>query len=96
MVLVMSLADMQEMMGDLLIVLVSHELTKKVEVDMWGSHYVQMVGLLVDLVSAMAQETIGEVGDMSQESMKPHIGGGGVDWGSKECLWVGVWVQGNW
>ena len=59
--LVMSVPDMQELVGDPLIVLVSHELTKKVEVDMWGSHYVQMVGLLVDSVSVMAQETIGEV-----------------------------------
>ena len=71
MVLVMSLAGMQEMMGDPLIVLVSHELTKKVEVDMWGSHCVQTVGLLVDSVSVMTQETIGEVGDMLQESIKP-------------------------
>ena len=30
-----------------------------------------MVGLSVDSVSAMAQETIWEVGDMLQESMKP-------------------------
>ena len=30
-----------------------------------------MVGLSVDLVSAMAQKTIWEVGDMLQESMKP-------------------------
>ena len=38
-------------------------MTRKVEVDTWGSHGVQMEGLLVDLVSVMAHETIWVVGD---------------------------------
>ena len=56
--------DKQElMMVDPSIVLVSLDVTKKVEVDMWGSQKALWVGLLVDLVSAMAKETNEEVGD---------------------------------
>jgi predicted branched-subunit amino acid permease len=71
MVLVMLVPDNQELMVDSSIVLVSLDVTKKVEVDMWGSQNVYWVGLLVDLVFAMAKETIEDVEDNLQESIKP-------------------------
>jgi hypothetical protein len=62
-VLELLVPDKQEVMVDPSIVLVSLGVTKRVEVDMWGSQKALWVGLLVDLVSAMAKETIEEVGD---------------------------------
>ena len=61
--LLMTMSDMQELEVDPLFVLVSYEGTKKVEEDTWGSQVLEMVGLLVDLVSVMAKETIEEAGD---------------------------------
>ena len=59
----MLVPEKQELVADPSIVLVSLDVTKRVEVDMWGSQKALWVGILVDLVSAMAKETIEEEGD---------------------------------